>query len=307
VNRLYEQPADAPRSFRLLRAAWDYAEGKRTLETAAGDAGVRPATVSAIANAADLVMAACGVSLDGAHEPERMTRARVILGQLVQGQLAERAFESIYRTTMGTDDLHLEDARESNIKFHGTLFRKARDLVGLDPEDCFALATYKIYQGLQKQEKEVLPYLFVVVSAPGVTGAEVGQAIPVEFVSLVSLVHASSKVHGKRALEERIVAHLVAGKSDSRFGPALDGYRRQIEAAEWRVLSARRANDLLRKLLFERVFAVRVRAFARNYRNAELDMHFSIRQDLTPLGDFLGLLKNSGLHGLTARLERGVI
>ncbi len=37
---------------------------------------------------------------------------------------------------------------------------KAAELVGLDPSDCFALATYKIYQGLQKQEEEVLPYLF---------------------------------------------------------------------------------------------------------------------------------------------------
>ena len=31
-----------------------------------------------------------------------------------------------------------------NIKFHGTLFGKAPELVGLDSEDCFPLATYKI-------------------------------------------------------------------------------------------------------------------------------------------------------------------
>jgi hypothetical protein len=55
------------------------------------------------------------------------------------------------------------------------------------------------------------------------------------------------------------------------------------------------------------VFAVRVRAFARNYRNAELDMHFSLEQDLTRLEDFLELLKTHGLHGLTARLERGLV
>ena len=65
-----------------------------------------------------------------------------------------------------------------NIKFHDTAFRKAAELVGLDPGDCFALATYKIYQGLQKQEKEVLPYLFAVVGVSGLTGARVGEARP---------------------------------------------------------------------------------------------------------------------------------
>lgn len=44
---------------------------------------------------------------------------------------------------------------------------------------------------------------------------------------------------------------------------------------------------MLRDQLFDRVYAVRVRAFARNYRNAELDMHFSLAQDLTPLKVFL--------------------
>jgi hypothetical protein len=50
-----------------------------------------------------------------------------------------------------------------------------------------------------------------------------------------------------------------------------------------------------------------VRAFARNYRNAELDMHFSLREDLTPLPEFLRVLRDDGLHGLVARLERGTI
>ena len=84
-------------------------------------------------------------------------------------------------------------------------------------------------------------------------------------------------------------------------------FAEEIEHAEWRVLSARRADILLREKLFDRVYAVRVRAFARNYRNAELDMHFSLKEDLTPLEDFLESLKSHGLHGLTARLERGLI
>ncbi len=255
-----------------------------------------------------------------------MKRARTILGQLVQGQLAEKAFERIYKETMGTDALHLEDAREArtetdyrvlngsnrpvfriNIKFHGTLFRNAQDQVGLNPEDCFALATYKIHQGLLKQDREVLPYILVIVSAPGLTAEAVGAAISTELIHFVSLVHAGKKFTGKRAIEERVVDHLLRTSASAPFHASLQGYRQQIEKAEWRVLFARKADQLLRKLLFDRVYAVRVPRFARNYRNAELDMHFSLQSDLTPLRSFLDLLKTQGLHGLTAYLERGLV
>ncbi|PYQ40703.1 MAG: hypothetical protein DMF77_17825, partial [Acidobacteria bacterium] len=109
--------------------------------------------------AADPIAAVLGVSLSDAAAPEAMRRPRDIIGQLLLGEIAERAFEKIYKATMGTDELVLEDDRGSrndtdyrvlnghgrpvfriNIKFHGTLFRNARALVDLEPEDCFALA-----------------------------------------------------------------------------------------------------------------------------------------------------------------------
>jgi hypothetical protein len=46
---------------------------------------------------------------------------------------------------------------------------------------------------------------------------------------------------------------------------------------------------------------------ARNYRNAELDMHFSLSQDLTPLKVFLASARERGLHGLAVDLEPGEI
>jgi hypothetical protein len=242
------------------------------------------------------------------------------------GELAERAFENIYRETMGTNELLLEDDRSSrnetdyrvlngqqrpvfriNIKFYGTLFRNARNLVGLDPEDCFALATYKIYQGLQKHEAERLPYVFVIVGVPGLTGARVGAAIPEDMVHLVSLVHSSSRISGKRSVEERVVESLIEAEQPDPFTSELSSFRQEIHKASWYVLSARRADQLLREKLFDRVYAVRVRAFARNYRNAELDMHFSLSQDLRTLKEFLTIARERGLHGLAVDLERGTV
>lgn len=194
-----------------------------------------------------------------------------------------------------------------NIKFYGTLFRNARDLVGLEPEDSFALATYKIYQGLQKHETERLPYVFVIVGVPGLTASSAGAAVPEDLAHLVSLVHAAKGLPGKRAIEERVVASLIDSEQPEPFRTDLVHFRQKIEAANWYALSARRANLLLREKLFERVYAVRVRAFARNYRNAELDMHFSLTNDLTPLRTFLKSAKERGLHGLAVDLERGVV
>jgi len=257
-------------------------------------------------------------------EPRVRERAQTMLGQLLLGLLAERAFEQIYKTTLGTTELRLEDFREGrtdtdyrvlngqgrpvfrmNIKFHGTLFRQARELVGLEPDDCFALATYKIKQGLEKQNSEFLPYVFVVVSSP-VSALDVGAAIPSDFVDLACLIHASKKVTGKRKIEERIVERLADARVPA-FKATLADLQARIARAPWRILSARRADEQLRKQLFERVYAVRVRGFTRSYRNAEVDMHFSLSTDMTPLPELLAKIAATGIQGVTGMLERGAL
>jgi hypothetical protein len=261
---------------------------------------------------------------DFAPEPRQRERVQTMLGQLLLGLLAERAFEAIYKQTLGTTELRLEDSRQArsdtdyrvlngqgrpvfrmNIKFHGTLFRQARELVGLEPADCFALATYKIKQGLDKQNAEVLPYVFVVVSSPA-SALDVGAAIPRDFIHLACLIHASRRVVGKRKVEERIVERLADAQVPA-FAKTLAELRAKIGRAPWRILSARRAENLLRERLFERVYAVRIRGFNRSYRNAEVDMHFSLASDMTPLPDLLGKIASTGLHRVAAELERGLL
>lgn len=147
----------------------------------------------------------------------------------------------------------------------------------------------------------------MIAGVPGLTGASVGAAIPEDFAHLISLVHAAKGISGKRAIEERIVAHLLHSDQGDAFRTGLAHFREEIHKADWYALSARRADNLLREKLFDRVYAVRVRAFARNYRNAELDMHFSLKQDLTPLKTFLQSARERGLHGLSVDMERGVV
>ncbi len=323
ARRLY--PRDLPRPFSLLQGVQDIKDGQDVKDVARSVRST-PKRLTGLAAATDPMSDLLGTSLAAAAESEAMRRPRGIIGQLVLGELAERAFESIYNETMGTNELILEDSREArnetdyrvlngqrrpvfriNIKFYGTPFRKAKELVGLESEDCFALATYKIYQGLQKHESERLPYVFVIVGVAGLTGASVGAAIPEDLAHLISVVHTASRISGKRSIEERVVAHLLAAESSEAFNRELARFQEQMLAAEWYALSARRADRLLRDKLFDRVFAVRVRGFTRNYRNAELDMHFSLKDDLTSLKQFLQSARERGLHGLAVDLERGVV
>lgn len=244
--------------------------------------------------------------------------------RLIIGNSAERAFESIYKRSIGTTELELRDDRGSrgetdylvfngqgrqvfriNIKFHGSAFRRSRELVGLLPEDTFALATYKIHAALKRQDDEHLPYIFVIVGVPGLTGSAVGDSVPDDLVHLAALPRMYKRVEGVRQIEDHIVEALTG--HPERFGYELPiaEYMRQLEEANWYVLSARRAERLLRDKLFDRVYALRVRAFALNYARAEVDMHFSLEDDLTPLAEFLKVLKEHGMPGLVSRLERG--
>lgn len=183
-----------------------------------------------------------------------------------------------------------------NIKFHGTAFEQARKRVGLDPSDCFPLATYKIHQALVRQQEEALPYVFLVLSALGVTARSVSENIPLDYAWVTAI---SAKL-GKRDVEEAVVATLLAD------APAfVTELREQISRSEFRVISASRADRVLKERLFERVFALRQRAFTSAYRNAEIDMHFSLSSEMTPIRDFLRRVSDESPQRLTVLLDRG--
>lgn len=324
LGRLYLEDDTLPKPFLLLKSLARLRAGEDP-RVVAKSVRTTPKRIEELRRATDALLEATGCDLGTACSEAALKKSRTTLGQLLLGVLAERTFESIYKTLMSTNELTLVDARGSrnetdyrvlngqkrqvfriNIKFHGSRFRNAPDLVGLQPEDCFALATYKIYLALQKQDKEVLPYLFVIVGVPDLTGAQVGRAVPEDLTHLVALVQGGKKVSGKQDIEEHIVRHLLDTPQAEPFATELAGYAKAIQSADWYVLSARKAYKLLVDKLFQRVFALREKKFTRHYRNAEVDMHFSLKDDLTRLQDFLALLKEKGLQGVTGYLERGL-
>ena len=286
----------------------DAAKSVRTTHTA----------VLAAREAVDPVQAVLGLALDKI-EPLFRQRAGQMLGQLLLGRCAEIAFEQIYKAEMHSEEFELRDLREGrtdtdyrlhngrgrpiyrvNIKFHGSRFRRASEMVGLEPADCFALATYKIASAMEKQSQEGLPYFFAIVGVPNLTGESVGRDIPSSLIETVALVDQAPRGKSKRDIEDAVVESLVGGHH-----PVFQKTLEQILTVDWYVLSARRADKLLRELLFDRVFALRMRGFTRVFGRAEIDMHFSLSKDLIPLKQFLATLRDGGPQRITTLMERG--
>jgi hypothetical protein len=138
------------------------------------------------------------------------------------------------------------------------------------------------------------------VGVPNLTGASVGGDIPPFLIETVALIDQAPKGKSKRDLEDAVVESLVKNGS-----PVFKKTLERILSADWYVLSARRADKLLRELLFDRVFALRMRSFARVFGRAEIDMHFSLSKDLIPLKQFLATLREGGPQRVTTLMERG--
>jgi hypothetical protein len=286
----------------------------------AGMVGTTRRRLQDLASAEDPVAYALGIAPADVSE-KQYVKARKTLGQLLVGRAAEVVFEDLYRQEMSTHEFELRDHRSShsgtdyrvhngkghalyrlNIKFHGSQFRRALELIGLAPEDTFALATYKIKGALDKQDEEHLPYLFAIVGLRDLSAEQVGSHIPEEFVSVVGVATAAKVFKGKRKFEDLVIEHLVSTVADA-FRIAYDA----LKKADWYVLSARRAVNLMKEKLFERVYALRIRGFAQQFRAAELDMHFSLSQDLTPLHSFFRTLREEGQMKVASLLERGSV
>jgi hypothetical protein len=246
--------------------------------------------------------------------PDELRRRRIGIAQMLLGTLAERRFEEISDDVTGRGVLCVEDHRPSrsdtdyrllngngnpicrlNIKFHGTVFRDAPRYVGLEPHDCFALATYKINNALKRQEEDRLPYVFLVLSVLDLNIAAVAHLVPDDYVWALAVLN------GKRVVEEEIVERLRSGEHRARFEPVFA----RMPDGVFRVISAAKAYKLLKDKLFERVHALTLKNFTRRFRNAEVDMHLSLSDELTPVRTFLELLVKESPQKFAVRLYIG--
>lgn len=293
----------------LVRGGMDESTAAKRIRTTAK-------ALRAVVDAPDSVAAALGgiKPLDDAARD----KARRALGQMVLGRAAEIAFLTLFRDAFKDEELDIVNVSDEgsdtdvrltngkkrelyriNIKYFGSVFRRAPEMVGLAPEDCFALATYKIRSGLEKQKVEGKPYFFAIVGVSGLTADVAGSQFPRDILEAAAVI-LSSNAKQRRKFEDRLVDHVV-GKNLPVFAY---NYSR-IHASPWYILSAERAARLMREMLFERVYALSIRNFTRVFGGAEVDMHFSLTSDLIPLPTFFKMLKDEGREKVATLLSRG--
>ena len=144
-----------PKPFVLVDAAFRVKAGEDP-NAVARSVGTSKKKLLEVAAAADPVSHVLGMRPEDVSAVH-LAKSRQILGQLLVGRAAELVFEDKYRRPKRKPMIcQLVDQRGSrtdtdyrllngnsrplyriNIKFHGTLFRQAVDLVGLQPEKLF--------------------------------------------------------------------------------------------------------------------------------------------------------------------------
>jgi len=246
------------------------------------------------------------------------TNKRGRIAGLILGEVGEQEFEQRYQAAMHGQQFEFEDQRASanetdflvidglkrpafriNIKTHGTFLREAEDLVGLKPEDTFALATYKIKDANRRASEESLPFLFAIVSSEALATGAIADALPADVAFLLDGLGRYTGIKGIRALENLIVADMLdpAGHGSSSLVANL---RAAVAAAAWRVISANKAEHLMNERMWERVPALARRNFSGN-RDSQPNMHFSLSEDMIDLDELLALLREFGIQHIATK------
>jgi hypothetical protein len=238
---------------------------------------------------------------------------------LTVGKVAEQEFERRYRTVMKGQEFDFEDqstagtetdflilngrrrrAFRINIKAHGTFFEQAEKFVGLQPDDTFALATYKIKDANRRSKDEALPFLIAIVSSERLATGPIANSFPGEVALILDRLTLFKSIKGLRALENAVVEHMV-DPSGYGSGPLITGLRAAVRDASWRVISAVKAEHLMNELMWERVPAMAKRNFSGN-RESQPNMHFSLSEDMIDLDELLTVLRDHGIQHVATKI-----
>lgn len=179
-----------------------------------------------------------------------------------------------------------------NVKTASTPFEKASELVGLDPDDCVPIPVYKASAAI-----ETLPSLVYVVSVDFTLVAELDDLLPRLFTT-----------------DERIVWDLLNKYEGARLRTAEDAFvfatvrknwdriRDTVRDNPFHAVSARKSIRVLQTKP-KRTPGIGLRAWGTG-ASAEVNVHLSVRDDMTPWEDVAARIERSGLDDVIAAINR---
>ncbi len=179
-----------------------------------------------------------------------------------------------------------------NVKNAGTRFERAQQLVGLDPDDCLPIPAYKAYAATEKE-----PRLIYAVSVDFGLVNCISETLPLLFTPQEALVwDLLNRFSGTllRSAEDTFIYTVAAKYEDRLVAVAGD--------LPFHVASARKAIRVLQQKP-ERTPGIGLRAWGTG-ASAEVNVHLSLREDMTPWAAIEQLILDQGLARVVAGIDR---
>ena len=244
-------------------------------------------------------------------DPQHLRRVRNQAFQnLVVGTIAERVFRNSHLADLEAAgfivcDLHERGENRDyavqrdglelpiNVKVASTMFRNARQTVGLDPQDCIPISTYKAIGASER-----VPDL-VYIDLVDFTLREKVDAFMHALQGSLALAWALLSWYGGPGLkhaQDEYVATLFDQHGDAlvKLAPGVTSYR--VISAQ-RVLAIMRANP-------RRVPGLGVPAAGTGTFNAEVNVHVSVEQETVPWDDVAETLRRQGIQAVLDQIRQ---
>jgi len=260
-------------------------------------------------------------------EKQRAQRSYQVFTNLLVARLAEDLFAELISRRLKPLGISAVDRREEytetdyaivdysnkdllliNVKVHSSKFEQAKRFVGLDPDDTFPLAVYKILMGFKYERQTSLPFVFIVSLRWGLVD-EVMRLLSPQDSQLIDLIF-QTRTPGRRKAEDRLVSSIVEKlRISSNWSKLL---RMLEDEGTHRVISAKKALDLFLDKFEERCPGLSLRQFAAKFAGrrgtpAEINMHLSISNEMTSLDRFLNLLQTESMEDISRAIRDGNI
>ncbi len=179
-----------------------------------------------------------------------------------------------------------------NVKNAGTRFERAENLVGLDPDDCLPIPTYKAYGAIEGN-----PNLLYVIAVDFDLVQQLNELLPALFTDEEATVWQllnSYKGSLVRKAEDQFIFSTVRKHWDK--------IKAATAATDFHVISARRAIRILHTKP-KRTPGVGLRAWGTG-ASAEVNVHVSIKDETTPWQVVVDRIVSKGLEDIVLAVNR---
>lgn len=179
-----------------------------------------------------------------------------------------------------------------NVKNAGTRFENAKQLVGIDPDDCVPIPVYKAYDALEKE-----PNLLYAISVDYSLIEAINSFLIPLFDDSEKITwdilnsHSGTRI---RDAEDKFVYGMTLKYWDSIY--------QNIRNSAFRLISARKAIRILQKHP-KRTPGIGLRAWGTG-ANAEVNVHISLAEETKPWSEIFERIRVNGLEDIIKAINR---